>query len=149
MADLTNGRVIGFPLGGEEYGHLDLFYKLESSLIIAVWDEAPEACLQEEFEIKNGALTSLGRSSVRRDEGAYCPEPISAARERSSGASEDRIIEGRIAHYECGDNCYLTIIDKTNKEHTAFVYSSRVPILEFAERNAFVFHRKKGCRYCR
>ena len=119
VADLTNGRVIGFPLGGEEYGHLDLFYKLESSLIIAVWDEAPEACLQEEFEIKNGALTSLGRSSVRRNEGAYCPEPQSAARERSSAASEDRIIEGRIAHYECGDNCYLTIIDKTNKEHTA------------------------------
>jgi hypothetical protein len=119
VGDVTNGHLTAFPYGGEDYGHLDLFYKLNSSLIISVWDESPEACFQEEFEIKNGALTSLGRSSVRRNEGEYCPEPQSVARERSSAASEDRIIEGRIAHYECGDNCYLTIIDKNNKEHTA------------------------------
>jgi hypothetical protein len=28
-----------------------------------------------------------------------------------------RIIEGTISGYECGDNCYLTIIDKTGKQH--------------------------------
>ena len=77
VADLTNGRVIGFPLGGEDYGHLDLFYKLDSSLIIAVWDDAPETCSQEGFKIKNGALTSLGRSSISRKEGEYCPAPQS------------------------------------------------------------------------
>jgi hypothetical protein len=69
VADLTNGRVIGFPLGGEDYGHLDLFYKLDSSLIIAVWDDTPETCSQEAFKIKNGTLTSLGRSSIGRKEG--------------------------------------------------------------------------------
>jgi len=26
-------------------------------------------------------------------------------------------IEGRIHKYECGDNCYLTIVDKSGKEH--------------------------------
>ncbi len=27
-------------------------------------------------------------------------------------------MEGRIRAFECGDNCYLTIIDSRNKEHT-------------------------------
>jgi hypothetical protein len=51
-----------------------LFYKLDSSLIIAVWDDAPEVCSQEAFKIKNGTLTSLSRSSISRKEGEYCPE---------------------------------------------------------------------------
>lgn len=119
VADLTNGHLTAFPYGGEDYRHLDLFYKLDSSLIIAIWDGAPETCSEEAFKIKNGALTSLGRSSIGRKENDYCPAPQSAEDERSSAASADRIIEGRIAHYECGGNCYLTIIDKNNKEHTA------------------------------
>jgi hypothetical protein len=27
-------------------------------------------------------------------------------------------MEGRILSFECGDNCYLTIVDKRNKQHT-------------------------------
>jgi hypothetical protein len=27
-------------------------------------------------------------------------------------------MEGRIRDFECGDNCYLTIVDSRNKEHT-------------------------------
>jgi len=27
-------------------------------------------------------------------------------------------MEGKIRKFECGDNCYLTIVDKSNKEHT-------------------------------
>jgi hypothetical protein len=44
VADVSSGHVIGFPLAGEDYGHLDLFYKLDSSLVIAVWDDAPATC---------------------------------------------------------------------------------------------------------
>jgi hypothetical protein len=29
----------------------------------------------------------------------------------------ERIIEGTIAEYECGDNCYLTIVDSNQKQH--------------------------------
>jgi hypothetical protein len=29
-----------------------------------------------------------------------------------------KIIQGTIAHFECGDNCYLTLIDKKGKEYT-------------------------------
>lgn len=28
-----------------------------------------------------------------------------------------RVVEGTIIQYECGDNCYLTIIDSAQKEH--------------------------------
>ncbi|MBB1073094.1 hypothetical protein HUU62_01525 [Rhodoferax sp. 4810] len=34
------------------------------------------------------------------------------------GNAKDRIIEGVISEYECGDNCYLTIIKSNGKEHT-------------------------------
>lgn len=75
VGDLTTGRVVAFPLGGEDYGHLDLFYKLNSSLIIAVWDDAPETCSQEGFKIEKGVLTSLGRSRSSRTDGEYCSAP--------------------------------------------------------------------------
>src|SRR5215211_3822580 len=33
-------------------------------------------------------------------------------------ASQAKTMEGKIRKFECGDNCYLTIVDKSNKEHT-------------------------------
>jgi hypothetical protein len=33
-------------------------------------------------------------------------------------ASRSVVIEGRIRQFECGDNCYLTIVDKSGREHT-------------------------------
>lgn len=33
--------------------------------------------------------------------------------------AKERVIEGWITGYECGDNCYLTIIDSNKKEYTA------------------------------
>ena len=32
-------------------------------------------------------------------------------------ASQSEVIEGRIRKFECGDNCYLTIVDAVGKEH--------------------------------
>jgi hypothetical protein len=43
-----------------------------------------------------------------------------AGAQTSSGAPEgptSGTIEGRINNYECGDNCYLTIVDKSGKKH--------------------------------
>ncbi len=39
-------------------------------------------------------------------------------KEAEARSIKGRIIEGRIAGYECGDNCYLRIVDKNQKEHT-------------------------------
>jgi hypothetical protein len=33
------------------------------------------------------------------------------------GIAKDQLIEGSIHRYECGDNCYLTIKDASNREH--------------------------------
>src|SRR3954453_21660878 len=33
-------------------------------------------------------------------------------------ASQAKAMEGKIRKFECGDNCYLTIVDKSNKVHT-------------------------------
>lgn len=33
-------------------------------------------------------------------------------------AAADRIVEGRIKNFECGDNCYLTIVDDAKREQT-------------------------------
>lgn len=33
-------------------------------------------------------------------------------------ADKPRTIEGTIKEYECGDNCYLTIVDSKGDEHT-------------------------------
>jgi hypothetical protein len=75
--------------------------------------------------------------------GELDPKPTAPQEQEAakpSPASKDRIIEGKIAGYECGDNCYLKIIDKNKKGTYCLMYSSRVPILEFTQRNAFVFH---------
>ena len=40
------------------------------------------------------------------------------------GNAKDKIIEGIISEYECGDNCYLTIIDAGGKEHIGLCTAS-------------------------
>jgi hypothetical protein len=35
-----------------------------------------------------------------------------------AAAPQARSIEGRIRKFECGDNCYLTIVDRSKKVHT-------------------------------
>jgi len=34
-----------------------------------------------------------------------------------------RLLEGKIVRYECGDNCYLMIVDKTRKQHTGLCHA--------------------------
>ena len=36
----------------------------------------------------------------------------------SSANAQDDVIRGFIVGYECGDNCYLTIMDRSATEHT-------------------------------
>ncbi len=43
---------------------------------------------------------------------------FSAAGLGGSATAQSRSIEGNIRSYECGDNCYLTVVDKARKVHT-------------------------------
>jgi hypothetical protein len=72
IGDTATGSLRDFPLGGEEYGHLDLYYSLHSALIVAVWDDYDRQCFQEAFKIANGSVVSLKRSSALRTDGHYC-----------------------------------------------------------------------------
>lgn len=40
------------------------------------------------------------------------------------GNAKDKIIEGIISEYRCGDNCYLTIIDAGGKKHSGLCTAS-------------------------
>jgi hypothetical protein len=66
MADITNGRVYDFPLGGEDYQMLDLDYRNNSCLIRTKWNQesmcGPE--VQEGFVWRNNQFESLGKRST-------------------------------------------------------------------------------------
>jgi hypothetical protein len=75
IGDVETGHTMPFPLGGEDYGHLDLYFRLESALVLAVWDNYGETCFQEAFKMNKGSLRSLGRSSTPRGgSSACCPQ---------------------------------------------------------------------------
>jgi len=79
VGNVSTGRVIDFPLGGEEYGHLNLYFRLDSTSIIAVWDEyGGGICFQERFKLENGALVSLGRSGSLRQQDSDCEVPTNS-----------------------------------------------------------------------
>ena len=43
---------------------------------------------------------------------------VAAAWMSSPILAQNASLEGRIDHFHCGDNCYLTIVDKLNRERT-------------------------------
>jgi hypothetical protein len=58
VVDVQTGRVITFPLGGEDYYSLDLKYRVDSKLVSAHW-VADERCKREDI-IWNGAAFTRG-----------------------------------------------------------------------------------------
>jgi hypothetical protein len=59
--DLTNGRVLPLPIGGEENLYLDLAYQPDSRLISARWVNSGR-CLQQKFAITG---TQFNASEVK------------------------------------------------------------------------------------
>ena len=66
MADVSNGRVYDFPLGGEDYQGLDLDYRNNSCLVRAKWNQesicGPE--VQEALVWRNGRFESLSKKET-------------------------------------------------------------------------------------
>jgi hypothetical protein len=76
VADVTTGRVTEFPLGGEDYGTLHLYYRLDSSLVIAAWHDYDGGhCFQEAFKMNKGLFISLERSSAPHQERSEACDP--------------------------------------------------------------------------
>lgn len=93
VIDVSTGKVIDFPLGGEENLHLQLTYRLDSNLIEARWEEG-EACiggyfqLRDKFiEIKRGKLSSCNSSLIEQTATASPNMPPSQPSEIQSSAA--------------------------------------------------------------
>jgi hypothetical protein len=76
VADVSTGRVLGFPHGGEYDQELELEYRFSSNLIRAWWIP-PEyttdyrLCMREDMLLKDDRFVSLDRSGTEKCPG-YC-----------------------------------------------------------------------------
>jgi hypothetical protein len=78
MVDLRDGRMLTFPVGGEEYYQLALDYRLDSRLIIADWKDvsggAFNTCVRRFYEIANGNFVLVGETRRTVEDHAPCSE---------------------------------------------------------------------------
>lgn len=84
VADVSTGKVVIFPHGGDGDQMLQLQYKVSSNLIRAWWVPIGQdmgECLQEDLLLKDDEFVSLGRSGP-----AACPADDSTA---VSGSGSD------------------------------------------------------------
>ena len=74
--------------------------------------------------VQIAALWALGMQAI-------CPA--------DARSEKERLIKGKIDSYECGDNCYLTIIDKSQKKITGLCVAR--------ECTAWNYETKLACRH--
>ena len=75
VVDVSSGRIIDFPLGGEDNYHLDLNFRADSRLVRARWETqgADEACIHQAL-VFNGR--TFRRLPARRQAGACANQPF-------------------------------------------------------------------------
>src|SRR5262249_6688866 len=59
----------------------------------------------------------------------------------AQAAPKSRVVEGTITHYECGDNCYLTIRDSNRRDHVGLCTA---PLCQSWNQNAKIPNRFIG-----
>lgn len=73
-----------------------------------------EACLAQLYQKRIDGFRPLALKAKNHAAANDCPM-----------AAEDHFLLGKISKFECGDNCYLTIIDADRKEHTGLCTASQ------------------------
>lgn len=63
LADLSSGRLYGFPYGGEEYYTLSLTYGVKSASITAKW-VSDDRCLADDLQWNGVRFTSLNKRVI-------------------------------------------------------------------------------------
>jgi hypothetical protein len=77
------------------------------------------------FKAKDGQEDDVQNAQVVRYKLAIPQDSkIPSPRPKSGSKKPEKIINGAISGYECGDNCYLTIVDKNGVEHTGLCIAS-------------------------
>lgn len=78
MVDLRDGRMLTFPVGGEDYYQLALDYRLDSRLIIADWKDvsggAFDTCVRRFYEIADGHFVVRDETRWTVEDHAPCSE---------------------------------------------------------------------------
>ncbi|MDX3809346.1 hypothetical protein ACXIUS_24280 [Bosea thiooxidans] len=131
VVDLQTGNVVFFPGTFSGWGLVDpkfkaAEYRLNSSLIVLsgqVNEEGPIG--SHYFHLSDGQFRYLGTVVTSNDfktqlgarwlldvAGRVTPKPWATV-----SASTADTLNGRIAEFACGDNCYLTVVDDFGKKH--------------------------------
>lgn len=74
MVDASTGRVLPFPLGGEDNMYLSMKYQVNSNLLVAQWQDSNDECLQEALIWTGSKFKRFGPKKV--DAGVACQAPI-------------------------------------------------------------------------
>lgn len=77
LVDASNGKVLDFPIGGEENYQLQMKYGLDSTLLQADWMDTGlgnhDTCVRRFYDIASGTLTKVAEQTYKVEQ-SYCGE---------------------------------------------------------------------------
>jgi hypothetical protein len=78
LIDARNGRVVDFPLGGEENYQLQMKYGIDSTLLQAEWMDTSvgdyDTCVRAYYDIGSGNLTKVSSETYKIERSSFCSQ---------------------------------------------------------------------------
>lgn len=78
LIDAKNGRLIDFPLGGEENYQLQMRYGLDSTLLQAEWMDTSvgdyDTCVRAYYDIGSGNMTRVSSETYKVERFSFCSQ---------------------------------------------------------------------------
>jgi len=76
LIDAKSGRVVEFPLGGEENYQLQMKYGIDSTLLQADWMDTTvgdyDTCVRRYYDIGSGTLTKVSEQTYKVERFSFC-----------------------------------------------------------------------------
>ncbi|MBA8906465.1 hypothetical protein HNQ95_002240 [Aminobacter ciceronei] len=71
-----DGRIVDFPLGGEDNYQLQMKYGIDSTLLQADWMDTSvgnyDTCIRRYYDIGSGRLTQVSQSTYKVGTNSFC-----------------------------------------------------------------------------
>lgn len=78
LIDAKDGRVVDFPLGGEDNYQLKMKYEIDSTLLQADWMDTKvgdyDTCIRRYYDIGSGELTKISEQTYKVERFSFCSE---------------------------------------------------------------------------
>ncbi|CAM5500917.1 hypothetical protein MAUB1S_08371 [Mycolicibacterium aubagnense] len=78
LIDARTGKVVDFPLGGEEFYQLQMKYGVDSTLLQADWMDTGvgsyDTCIRRFYDIGSGVPKKVSEESRKIEQSGYCGE---------------------------------------------------------------------------